>query len=78
MAMRDRQDARSFLPDIDVPTLVIAGKEDDVVPAAESEEMAAAIPNAHYTTVPDSGHLCPVEQPLATRRVIWEFLEALD
>ena len=36
-----------------------------------------AIPNAHYTVIPDSGHLAPVEQPIAIGRVIGEFLESI-
>ncbi|MEE8135210.1 MAG: hypothetical protein V3T56_09125 [Gemmatimonadales bacterium] len=39
--------------------------------------MAEAIPGAHYTVIPDAGHLTPVEQPIATGRVVGEFIEAL-
>ncbi len=76
-AMRDRPDSTALLSDIQVPTLVVSGREDAIIPASESKQMAEAIPGAHYTVIPDAGHLTPVEQPIATGRVVGEFLEAL-
>lgn len=75
--MKNRPDSTSLLAEISVPTLVVTGREDLVVPAAESKRMADAIPNAHYTVIPNSGHLAPVEQPVAAGRVIGEFLESI-
>jgi pimeloyl-ACP methyl ester carboxylesterase len=77
VAMRDRPDSAALLSDIQVPTLVVSGREDAIIPASESKHMAEAIPGAHYTVIPDAGHLTPVEQPIATGRVVGEFLEAL-
>ncbi len=76
-AMRDRPDSTALLSEIQVPTLVVSGRQDAIIPAAESKQMAEAIPNAHYTVIPDAGHLTPVEQPIATGRVVGEFLEAI-
>jgi YbgC/YbaW family acyl-CoA thioester hydrolase len=76
-AMRDRPDATDLLPTIDVPTLVVAGKEDRLIPAEEGKRLADAIPGAQFTVIPDAGHLAPMEQPTATSRVIAEFLQAL-
>jgi len=77
VAMRDRPDSAALLSDIQVPTLVVSGREDAIIPASESKHMAEAIPGAHYAVIPDAGHLTPVEQPIATGRVVGEFLEAL-
>ena len=77
MAMRDRPDSMELLPQIRVPTLVVSGREDAIVPASESKRMAEAIPGAHHTVIPDAGHLTPVEQPIAMGRVVSEFLEAV-
>ena len=77
-AMRDRADARPLLGEIRVPTLVIAGPDDQLIPPAASRQLADAIPGAQFTLIPDAGHLCPLEQPVATSRVIAEFLEVID
>jgi 3-oxoadipate enol-lactonase len=76
-AMRDRHDSLDLLPGIAVPTLVVAGSDDQLIPLAESRAMASAIPHAHFAVVPAAGHLAPLEQPVNTSRVIREFLESL-
>ncbi len=67
-----------MLPSIEIPTLVIAGQDDQLIPLEESRQMADAIPDAQFTVIPDSGHLTPLEQPIATSRVVAEFVEALS
>lgn len=75
-AMRDRVDATPSLATVTVPTLVVAGREDRVVPMEESKAMAAAIPGAQFTAIAEAGHLTPMEQPIVLSRVLAEFLEA--
>lgn len=77
-AMKDRPDSMQFLPQIDVPTLVVTGREDQLIPVEHSRTMADAIPGAQCTVIPEAGHLTPMEQPIATSRVIGEFLAALE
>ena len=76
-AMRDRTDAGDLLATIGLPTLVVAGSEDQLIPLAEARAMSDAIRGAHWAVIPAAGHLVPVEQPVATGRVLREFLEAL-
>ena len=76
-AMKDRDDNTDLLPEIDVPTLVIAGREDALISPRRSKALADAIPGALYTLIPEAGHLTPMEQPIQTSRVVAEFLEAL-
>lgn len=76
-ALRDREDLSSLLGEIDVPTLVVAGREDKVAPGPQTRAMANAIPGAQYTVIPEAGHLAPMEQPVATVRVVTEFLQLL-
>jgi YbgC/YbaW family acyl-CoA thioester hydrolase len=73
-AMRDREDSTSMLPNIGVPTLVISGGDDQIVPANETREWSAIIPNARLLEIPEAGHLTPLEQPIAVLREIREFL----
>jgi len=77
-AMRDRADATPILGKIQVPALVIAGRDDQLIPPATSRNLADAIPGALFRLIPDAGHLCPLEQPVATGRVIAEFLEGMS
>lgn len=46
-----------------VPTLVVWGAADKVVPYACAEQYAAAIPNATISVVEDAGHVVELEQP---------------
>ena len=77
-AMRERSDSTPLLREIDFPTLVVAGREDQFVPTDYSRSMADQIPDAHFTVIAGAGHLAPMEQPIATSRVIGEFLESLS
>jgi len=76
-AMRDRQSAVPLLPTITVPTLVVHGSDDQLIPLAEARAMAGAIPGAQFAVIPGAGHLAPLEQPVNSGRVIREFLDAL-
>lgn len=75
-AMRDRPDSMDTLRAVRVPTLVLVGSEDELTPPAAAEAMAAAVPGARLAVIPAAGHLAPLEQPLATSRVLADFLEA--
>jgi 3-oxoadipate enol-lactonase len=77
-AMKVRNDATELLAHIAVPALVVAGKEDRMIPLESSQSLARAIPGAQFTVIPEAGHLTPMEQPIATGRVIREFLESLS
>lgn len=48
---------------IDVPTLLIWGASDGVVPVAYGEAYRALIPGAELVVIPKAGHLPHVEQP---------------
>jgi pimeloyl-ACP methyl ester carboxylesterase len=61
--MRDRPDSTPDLASIGVPTLVLHGDEDQLVPPDTARAMAAAIPGAQFSAVPGAGHLAPLENP---------------
>jgi pimeloyl-ACP methyl ester carboxylesterase len=75
-AMRDRPDATPMLAEIRIPTLVIVGDQDLIIPPADAQAMAAAIPNSRVVTVSGAAHLAPVEQPEAVNAALREFVEA--
>jgi YbgC/YbaW family acyl-CoA thioester hydrolase len=76
-AMRERPDSSEVLRGVRLPTLVVVGSEDAIASPAAAQEMAALIPGAQCHVVPAAGHLAPLEQPLATSRLLADFLAAL-
>ena len=62
-ALRDRPDRTGMLSSIGVPTLVISGAEDEVIPLQEAEAMARAIPGARLVVLAETGHLSNLEDP---------------
>lgn len=77
-AMRDRIDSTPTLPTLEgIPTLVVVGQQDHSSPPAVAKAIVDGIPGAMLSIVPGAGHLPPVEQPLATTRVLTEFLQSL-
>ncbi|MFP6674240.1 MAG: alpha/beta fold hydrolase [Pirellulaceae bacterium] len=73
-AMADRPDATDLLAQIDVPTLLICGREDQITAASEMATMAERIPGACLEVIPDAGHMSPLEQPESVNRIIRQFL----
>jgi pimeloyl-ACP methyl ester carboxylesterase len=69
-----RVDVRDDLARVSVPTLVVGGRDDLVVPFALQRSLAAAIPGARLAEI-DSGHLVAVEQPERWLQQITTFLE---
>lgn len=76
-AMRDRPDSTPSLAKIDVPTLVVCGGEDTLIPKRESEALCEQIPGARLAVIPGAAHLPNYEQPDAFNRALREFLAPL-
>lgn len=76
-AMRDRSDSTPMLPEIAVPALVIHGSADQIIPAAEAQLVAAAIPDASFVLLEGAGHMVNMEQPEAFNRAMAQFLAEL-
>ena len=64
---------RDRLAELDVPTLLIHGREDPIFPVAWSERAAERIPEAKYTIVERCGHWPPREHSEKFNRVVGEF-----
>src|SRR6185295_16712559 len=56
-------DLRPFLPEIRVPTAVIAGEEDYATPVVMSRALQEAITGSTLTLIPGARHLTPIENP---------------
>lgn len=62
------------LSGIKVPTLIITGTEDIVMPAQNSVLLAERIPGAQLITVPGGGHLFFIEKAAVFNRYVLDFL----
>ncbi|MET8720887.1 bifunctional 3-oxoadipate enol-lactonase/4-carboxymuconolactone decarboxylase PcaDC [Streptomyces misionensis] len=58
-------DLRDRLPEITVPLLAIAGREDPATPPAHLREIADAVAGAALVEIPGASHLAPAERPEA-------------
>jgi 3-oxoadipate enol-lactonase len=65
------------LPRIAAPTLVVHGRHDRMVPAANGALLAERIPGARLRMLEESGHLYPTEEPDVDDEIA-AFLAALD
>jgi len=64
------------LTELTVPTLVITGDDDRIVPTEQSIQLADEIPNAELAVIPQCGHLPHEECPEAFMQALTEFLTA--
>lgn len=68
-----RVDIRAELAQIQAPTLVIAGSQDQMVPRAQTQVLADEIAGATLKEL-DTGHLMTLEQPEELAKAIAEFM----
>lgn len=78
VALAERAETCSGLSEIDVPTLILCGREDEVTPLAESEAMHEAIPGSTLHVIEKAGHVSNLEQPEAFNQHLLDFLLEVD
>jgi pimeloyl-ACP methyl ester carboxylesterase len=67
-------DTYARLPLLSVPTLIVTGKEDGLVPPENSLTLAQRIPNADLVFFANASHLFNIELPAATSEVVKGFI----
>lgn len=65
-------------PEIDVPSLLLWGREDRVVPLSVGEALARALPHARLEVLDACGHMPPEEMPEASLAPVLRFLGSQD
>ena len=61
-----------------MPTLVVTGDDDRVVPPKDSARLAREIAGSQLVIVPDAGHIPHEETPDAFVNAVYRFVDTLD
>jgi len=63
------------LKNISVPTLIVFGAHDKVVPPANADLLAKQISGSQIRILPDAGHFFPLEVPEEASQIVIEFAQ---
>jgi len=66
-----------LLPQLHVPTLVLWGADDEILPAGGARVLAQGLANGTQVVIPECGHLPMLEKPRETAAHYRAFLDAL-
>jgi 3-oxoadipate enol-lactonase len=77
LGLASRRDSTPVLPNIQVPTLIVAGSEDALIPETRAVEMKLQIKTSELEIVAACGHLVNLEQPQVFRECVQRFLKTL-
>lgn len=80
-AMRARSGRIDYLnevlPKVNIPTLIIVGRQDEFTPVAKAEEMQQKIQNSRLAVIEDAGHMPNLEHPDEFNKVVLNFLKSI-
>jgi pimeloyl-ACP methyl ester carboxylesterase len=68
--------SRSWLAELEMPVLVIAGDDDPLVPLANGRIIASSVRDGQLEIIPGGGHLCLFKESVHTSQLIRDFLRA--
>ena len=77
----ERTDLSAYAPLVHVPTLLLAGQEDNMTPFRPSgsgvgfSKVEGLMPNAKMVVLPECGHYLVIEQPMAATAAIVDFIK---
>jgi len=73
-ALAERPDNTDILQSIDIPTLVIAGRDDEkVTPPSVVKKIADGIKGSRFVEIDNAAHLPPFENPEAFNSILGDF-----
>jgi 3-oxoadipate enol-lactonase len=76
--MADRLDMTEFLPSITIPSLVLAGSDDVVIPVERSRRMEKMLGRAWLVEIPSAGHMPMMEYPQQVAEAIDQLIEGVN
>lgn len=74
LGLRNSADMGKKLENISVPTLIIWGKHDSLIPIKYSKEFTSSIKNCKFVTMEECGHTPYVEEPEKFSKLVLDFL----
>jgi 3-oxoadipate enol-lactonase len=77
LGMARRPDRSAFLDQIALPTLIVSGTADPVIPSSESRFMHEHIRGGTFVDITDAGHLSNLDKPQEFNRAVGDFMEQL-
>ena len=72
--LRDRPDSTDTVSSMDIPVLVVVGREDTLYPVAISQAMADAAPDGEIVVIPGAAHAAVFEKPDAVAQAIMDWM----
>ena len=72
----DFQEVTKRFPEIDLPTLLLWGRQDRVVPLEVAEKLLAALPRAQLEVMEECGHVPTDEMPKESLEIVQAFLRS--
>ncbi len=76
LAMATRRDSTDLLEQIHLPTLILSGEEDSIVPAMPPAVMHQKIADSTWISIEQCGHLMNLERPDIFNNAVLEFLQS--
>ncbi|MEB3283656.1 MAG: alpha/beta hydrolase [Lyngbya sp.] len=76
MALSDAIEEK--LPHVKVPTLVVRGEHDTLVPPRWAEEIVSLLPNSQFVEIAEGGHTLNYKMPEAVARVTRAFVNGTE
>lgn len=70
-------DGREGIDRIDVPTLILQGSSDAVVPVNVARQTASELPQARLEVLKKAGHAAPVEKPAVYNNKLRNFMKSI-
>ncbi|MBN1535270.1 MAG: alpha/beta fold hydrolase [Anaerolineales bacterium] len=74
MGMKNRPDSTPLLSQINIPTLLVFGAEDQIIPVDEAQAMHSSIAGSRLEIIASAGHLLNLEQPQKFNIILDRFL----
>jgi abhydrolase domain-containing protein 14 len=65
------------LPRITCPLLAVWGRDDQLIPIAQADQLAAAVPQGQVAILEGAGHAAYIDKPAAFHELLLKFLAAL-
>jgi 3-oxoadipate enol-lactonase len=78
LGMAEREDQSEFISTINLPTMIVVGREDAITPLVDSETMHSKIQHSRLVVLDHAGHVSNLEQTERFNVALLEFLSTLE